>query len=205
MSPLPHASPPAPPGADARRNSVREEGSAHVSKRDIAHLRSRRGGFTIFELTVLLVILAMIASFGIPAYFGRPAVTLDSAAKLMARDLREVQNRAALYEETLVVRFTEGGSGYRVTDASGQALLSPYGNGPFVRAYESDAVFRGVKITAVETRRGPQIGFDAGGRPQSSARVVLEFGGERRTVILRAGSGLIAIEGLDENWVDLGL
>ena len=167
--------------------------------------RTRRPGFTIVELLVLLVVVSAIASIGIPAYFSRPSVTLDSAAKLLARDLREVQNRAALYEEPLMIRFAEDRLGYSATDRNGQPLLSPYGSGAFVRAFAVDAVFRGVKIESIRSATGGQISFDARGRPSKSAAVVLTFGGESRTVILRSGSGLISIQGLDQPWVDLGV
>ena len=81
---------------------------------------SSRGAFTILELLVLLAVLSAVASLGIPAYFSRPAVTLDSAAKLLAKDLREVQNRAALYEEALMIRFDEDGHGYAATICAGE-------------------------------------------------------------------------------------
>lgn len=173
------------------------------------HARARRSGhrsaFTIFELMLVLAVLSVIASIGIPAYFARPAVTLDNAARLLARDLREVQNRAALYEEQLEVRFDLQRHVYRATDSRGEPLLSPYGDGPFVRRYPLDAVFRGVKITSLQAGADDTIAFDPRGRPLTALRVVLTFEDETRTVMLRAGSGLIAIEGLDDAWVDLGL
>jgi prepilin-type N-terminal cleavage/methylation domain-containing protein len=159
-----------------------------------------RAAFTILELIVVLTVLSIVASVGIPAYFGRATVTLDNAAKLLAKDLREVQNRAALYEETLWVRFEADGTGYRVTDDSGDALVSPYGNGDYLRDYPLDAVFLGVEIP----RREPEaVAFDASGRPLTSLSVTLTFEGEERTVTMREQSGLIAIDGLDEPWIDV--
>ncbi|MEM9381911.1 MAG: type II secretion system protein [Planctomycetota bacterium] len=165
----------------------------------------RRGAFTIFELMLVLAVLSVMASIGIPAYFARPAVTLDNAARLLARDLREVQNRAALYEEQLEIRFDLRGHSYRATDSRGEPLLSPYGDGPFVRNYPLDAVFRGVEITSVVAGADDTVAFDPTGRPRTALAVVLTFEDETRAVMLRAGSGLIAIEGLDDAWVDLGL
>ena len=62
-----------------------------------------------------------------------------------------------------------------------------------------------LKIESIRSATGGQISFDARGRPSKSAAVVLTFGGESRTVILRSGSGLISIQGLDQPWVDLGV
>ena len=59
-----------------------------------APVRGRRSsGFTILELLILMVVLGIAASFGIPSYFARPDVTLKSAAELLASDLREVGGR----------------------------------------------------------------------------------------------------------------
>ncbi len=164
----------------------------------------RRSGFTIIELLIVLALLSFTASVGIPAYFARPSVTLDNAAKLLAKDLREVQNRAALYEETLEIRFAEDGSGYAATDRSGQALISPYGMGDFLRYYPGDAVFRGVGIKSVNAGGDRVITFSAEGRPVEAAEIILEFRGEERAVLIRERSGLLAIDGLDEPWIDLG-
>ncbi len=155
----------------------------------------RRAGFTILELMILLVGLTVIASVGIPAYFGRPAVTLDGAANLLAKDLREVQNRAALYEEALWIRFDEDGNGYQITDGAGEPLLSPYGDGPFVRDYPFDAVFRGVSIVDVTPAKPGCVVFDRNGMPIDSVAVTIEYRGERREVVIRERSGLIAIDG----------
>ena len=169
-----------------------------------ARRRCATGGFTIIELTVVLVILSMVASIGIPAYFGRPSVTLDNAARLLAKDLREVQNRAALYEEQLEIRFAEDGDGYQATDAFGEPLVSPYGVGPFLRDYPVDAVFRGVKIKSVDAGPDRAISFGRSGQPLEHGAICIEFKGEERTVRLRARSGLVAIDGLDKPWIDLG-
>lgn len=153
---------------------------------------------------LVLVLLSMTASIGIPAYFARPSITLDNAAKLLAKDLREVQNRAARYEEQLEIRFAEDGSGYAATDRMGEPLISPYGVGDFRRQYPIDAIFRGVKIKEVHAGGDRAISFSAEGRPMESGKVVIEFRGKSRTVMIRARSGLLAIDGLDEPWIDMG-
>lgn len=167
-------------------------------------LPPERGGFTILELVILLTALSMFASFAIPAYFGRAHVTLDNAATLLAKDFREVQNRAALYEETLWIRFEADGTGYRVTDGAEEPLISPYGNADYRRDYPFDAVFRGVEIESIEPEGTLAVAFDSSGRPRQGVSVTLGFEGETRVVSLRARSGLIAIDGLDEPFVDLG-
>lgn len=156
-------------------------------------------GFTLLELIIVLVVLTAVASIGIPQYFGRASITLDSAAELLARDLREVQSRAALFEETLHVHFDVNGTSYLMADDADVVLLSPYGNGEYARDYDIDAVFRGVSIVEIEPR---SIAFDKKGTPNSDLRVVLEYGHERCTLTLSKESSRITIEGLSEPWVD---
>lgn len=156
-------------------------------------------GFTILELLVLLAVLAVGASVGIPAWFGRPQVTLRSAAELLAKDLREVQNRAALYEEELWLRFDEDGGGYRATDRAGGELVSPYGAGPYVRRYPFDAVFRGVRVERVEPGHPRAAVFDAGGMPHGPIEVELVYKGDRRVVTMGGRSGMVTIDGEDRD------
>ncbi len=163
--------------------------------------RERRG-FTILELLIILALLTITASVGIPAYFARPAVTLDSAARLLAADLHEVQNRAALYQQPLSVRFSETGSGYTGVTASGDPLRSPYDDGPFARTYDADAVFEGVRVREVRSAEGTRITFSPKGLAATTASIVLGFENETRTVRIKKGSGLVEIDGLDDEWFD---
>ena len=91
------------------------------------HLAAPRGrrstGFTILELLILMVVLGVAARRD-PVVLRRPDVTLESAAELLANDLRELGGRAAVYREKLSLRFDEDGDGYSATDWSGQLLVS---------------------------------------------------------------------------------
>ncbi len=188
-----------------REFSPYPRGPRRPCSRALETASKRRRGVTIFELLIVLGLLSFTASVGIPAYFARPSVTLDSAAKLLAKDLREIQNRAALYGEPLELRFDGTGHGYRATDVHGEPLISPYGDGDFVRRYPYDAVFRGVQIVHVEAGGDRAVRFDERGRPVEPLIVQLLFDGETRQVVMRERSGLLAIDGLCESWSDLGL
>jgi len=164
-----------------------------------------RRGFTILELLIILALLTITASVGIPAYFARPEVTLDSAARLLASDMREIQNRAALYRTPLSLEFATGGGGYSGFHANGDPLTSPYEDGPYVRVYDADAVFQGVRVVEVQSPEGDRVSFTPRGLSAATASVVLSFDGETRTVRIRKGSGLVEITGLEDPWFDAGL
>jgi len=163
-----------------------------------------RAGFTILELTIVLAVMAILSSFTIPAWFDRPEITLDNAARLLARDLREVQNRAALYQATLLMHFDEDGDGYRATTEEGTALVSPYGAHSFVRHFGRDAVFRGVKLASWDLGGLDAVEFTDRGTARQGARVVLTYRGEQRVLRMRPFSGLIELDGMSKPWVDGG-
>jgi prepilin-type N-terminal cleavage/methylation domain-containing protein len=165
---------------------------------------TRRGGFTILELAVVLVVLAVLSSFTIPAWFDRPEITLDNAARLLARDLREVQNRAALYQTKLWMRFDDDGGGYAATSEEGSVLLSPYGARPFERRFDRDAIFRGVRIESRDLGGLEAVEFTGRGTARQGARFVVTYRGEQRILRMRPYSGIIAIDGLADPWVDTG-
>ena len=163
-----------------------------------------RGGFTIVHLSIILAGLTAIASLAIPKWFGRDVVTLDSAAILLARDLYEVQNRAAFQRSALNVVFFADGSGYEVQDADGRPVRATIGNGPFRRIYSRDGVFRGVRIAEPPKVDDATLRFGRRGFLMDGGRIVLTFGGHSRTVRMDERTGRIDVVGLKRPWDHLG-
>src|SRR5690606_25726658 len=71
-----------------------------------------RRGFTVLELAVALALITLVAVLAIPAFYGRPEVTLDRAALLLARDLRIAQNEAVRWSGDVHFDFLAEGQGY---------------------------------------------------------------------------------------------
>ena len=164
-----------------------------------------RRTFTLTEILISLVLLATVSGLAIPAWFGRSQVTLDNATKLLARDLRQAQNRAAFEHLTTEISFASDGTGYDVRDERGELLPAPMGPGGFERSYPRDAVFRGVRIEAVDFAGQRRLRYDDRGAIELGGTVVLSFNGDSRTLHVDARTGLIELEGLSEPWVDSGL
>lgn len=164
----------------------------------------RRGGFTILELLIALMLIAIVASLAVPAWFDRSEVTLENACVLLARDLRLAQNRAAVMGEETVVEFSADGTGYTVFGPWGKVITHPRTRRPFHRDYSADGVFEDVRVDSVELGQGFRISFTPGGQARNGGRIVLRFGDERRAVCVETETGEIAIEGSDSGWVDDG-
>jgi len=141
----------------------------------------RRAGFTIPELLVALVAIAIVAGIAIPMHFARAEVTLENAGVLLARDLRAAQNGAAYHGRSLRVDFDDDGGGYRVLDPRGQVVEHPRTGEPFVRRYDRDRGF------ALE-----------------SGRLVLVYGGDTRELLVERYTGEVILVGSTSGWVDDG-
>jgi Type II transport protein GspH len=155
----------------------------------------RRAGISLLHLVLLLSSLTLTASLAIPAWFGRGEITLDHATELLARDLRDAQDRAAFQHRSLRVEFDPAGDGYTVVDADGKAIEAPVGNGTFHRRYSKDAVFRGVRIEQIEVGPESAVSFGPRGLALNGGRLVLAFEGELRHLVIEPTSGVVRIDG----------
>ena len=147
-------------------------------------------GVTLSELLLSFAVLTLVALLAITSFFSQTEVTLHNATRLLADDVRTAQNRAMMLRIPVALRFEEDGDGYSVEDLapSPEELLDLV---PTVkRKYSADAVFEGVRVARVELRGATLLRFDAEGRAEHDALIVLSYGGENRTVLVEKGRGI---------------
>jgi len=162
----------------------------------------KNAGFTLLELLLVLVVLALVASLAIPRWFDGSGRTLANATRLLAHDLREAQNRAAFEGRGTRLVFRADGDGYWIENDLGKPEEAPLGGGEYQRTYSFDGVFRGVRIDRVEVGWDRMIAFDRHGLADEDGVVLVTFEGESLLLHIERGSGLIEIDGLD--WLDEG-
>lgn len=162
-----------------------------------------RRAFTIFELIVALAMISIVASLAVPAFFERSEVTLDNACRILAKDLRLAQARAAFDRMTVRVEFFPDGDGYQIVDGGGIMLPHPYDNGGFDRRYAFNAVFEGVQITQVGSGDELAIEYQPGGLTQDGGHVILNFMEDARIVVVEPGKGEVIVLGGNRRWSDL--
>jgi prepilin-type N-terminal cleavage/methylation domain-containing protein len=144
--------------------------------------RHSRRGFTILELCIALVLVTLVATASIWAWFSRAEITLVKAADLLVEDLRLAQTHAICLHAPVEVVFRPDATGYHVVLPENDQFLP---NAELPRIYPADAVFEGVRI---ETRRLPhenRLVFDARGHVARDAWITLSFRGEARTIVAR--------------------
>lgn len=172
----------------------------HSTRR--ASARRSRGGFSLTDLVVAMVLIAVIATLAVPAFFNRSEVTLENAAVLFARDLRAAQNRAAYLARDVRVGFLENGDGYWIDDTKRDdgAVPVPY----LTRSYSENAVFEGVTITDVALGDGADLVYTERGIARTGARITLSYDGDLRIVIVDAETGSLSILGTTSGYLDNG-
>jgi prepilin-type N-terminal cleavage/methylation domain-containing protein len=167
-------------------------------------MRTTQAGFTLLELILALLTVAVSAAIAIPVHFGRPEVTLENACVLLAHDLRAAQNRAAYLDQPTRFVFLPDGSGYRVTDLQGKVIRNPRDDWSFERIWLADGVFRGVLASEIDLGEETAIVYDGNGRALRGGSVRMRFGEALRVLHIAPRSGKISIEGSTSGYVDRG-
>lgn len=156
-----------------------------------ARVESLRRGFTILELLLVLALASLTATAAIPAYFSRSEVTLDNATRLLVDDLRQAQIRAVYRNAPVEVCFEVDGDGYSILDRAGGDDEYPAQSSEVFRRYSQDAVFEGVRFSAIQLEPGRSLLFAADGTTLTGGRLTLDYGGDARTVSIDPARGTI--------------
>lgn len=156
---------------------------------------SRRAGFSLLHLILLLAVMTILACVAIPGWFSRTDITLNNAVHLLVRDLRDAQDRAAFQHRRLHLRFLASGDGYAVLDSRDQPIEAPVGTGDFVRHYSSDAVFRGVRLEPVLVGDDGDLHFGSRGRTLAASQILVTFRSESQLVEIEETTGEISVDG----------
>jgi len=74
----------------------------------------RRGGFTLVEVLIVVVVMGILASLVIPAFRSTHTVSLESAARILASDIRLARSQAVQFNMDFNVQFNFAGNSYTV-------------------------------------------------------------------------------------------
>ena len=152
---------------------------------------ARRRGVSLLVVLCSLCLIACLAVLAIPLFFGRHDVTLDNACRLLTRDLRTLQNRAAL--EKIGVRLVFDEDGWRALDSAGRPVAGLGEDLPIARRFSHDGVFEGVRILEIECGPDSALSIDVRGLLTERGRMTLEFRGEQRGVEVERGGGHVTV------------
>jgi prepilin-type N-terminal cleavage/methylation domain-containing protein len=136
-----------------------------------------RRGYTIVELVIVLMILAILASAAAPRYVSALAeFRADAAASRVAADLRMIRQYARRDSQIQSVVFDAAADSYSApsmpdVDRSTDAYTVNFGASEYV-----------ADLTSADFGGSATLHFDVFGRPNQSGAVVLQVGDLVRTV-----------------------
>jgi len=160
-------------------------------KEDASKRSRARIGISLLAVLVTLAAIALAAVIAIPAFFARQDVTLENVCRTIVKDIRAVQTRASFMGEEIVVEFHQ--DGYRVRDREGREVRRSGRDEPLSRSFSKDGVFEGVRLDSIRFGEDRAVVFDGHGRAHEAGEVTVEFGGERKVLLLEARSGEVFI------------
>lgn len=138
----------------------------------------------------------MVAMLAIPAFFERPAFTLDNVCDLLKRDLRSAQNRATYLRAE--ARFVFDADGWRALDKNGELLTGMGEDHPIVRRFSSDGVFEGVSASNIHVGTDGELLITSRGTTLERGELVLHFRGVQRAITIERGGGQITYAGSED-------
>jgi type II secretion system protein H len=161
---------------------------------DARPIGRRRGGFTLVELLVVIVILGIAAAMVVPQMLNAGQMTIQAAARMVVSDIVYAQNEAIARQQTRQFIVDEDANAYRVTDGAGDALAAPWLGGTLVVDFDTDKRFRGVSVTDADFGGSATLGFDELGTPTAGGTVDLNTNGYRYRVTVTAFTGRVTVE-----------
>lgn len=159
-------------------------------------------GFTLVEVFMVMVILAIIAAIAIPLYTSAAPMELATAADMIASDLEYAKSMAMSTGRNYSVVFDASTESYRINDANGQVIPHPVHIGAdYIVNFATDSRLNGVDIVSATFGSTSTITFNYLGAPQdglggalSSGSVVLRADGGTLTVKVEPVTGYVSIE-----------
>lgn len=152
-----------------------------------------RKGFTLAEMILVVVILAIAAMMAIPFAISGSGMQLRSAANIIAADLEYAKSMAISRGVRYSVIFNDAEESYEIRDANG-VIGHPVKKGfPYVINFAADSRLSRVDIDSVDfdsgTTAGDTVKFDYLGSPWNASDTPLNSG----VVNLSAGGATMAV------------
>lgn len=172
-------------------NTIRPSAARHACRRADRAFGGWAGAYSLMELTVVLVIVALGAGIAVPRYAGSLSrYRVDMAGKRLAADLALAQSAARSTGTFQQVKFGIASDGYQLVE---QGSLLNDGRKMTV-LLNVDPYY--TTIVTVKDGNGalvPTMKFDGFGQPDQSLTVKLRSGTHTRTVTVDKVSGAINV------------
>lgn len=167
--------------------------------------QSTNTGFTVIEILIVVVIIAIGAAMVIPMMTSAAGMQIGSAANIIAADLEYAKSMAISRGQNFSVVFDEATESYSIKNQAGEIIMHPVKKGfAYTIDFRSDGRLDKVDIADVDFEPGSSntITFDYLGSPYSgtgtstplnSAVITLQAEGPTITITVEPVTGFISI------------
>ena len=156
----------------------------YCSKEGGYHLRAAGSGFTVVEILIVVVIIAIAAMVAIPMMTSAAGFQIRSAANMIAADLEYAKTIAITRGQSFSVVFDKAAESYRIEDEISAVIAHPVKKGfNYIIDFKNDSRLNKVDIENVDFDTTSEIKFDYLGSPYNGAGNPLNSG----VISLRAG------------------
>ena len=161
-------------------------------------------GFTLVELVIVMMILAILAAIAVPLYTSAASVQLKTAANMIASDLEYAKSMAMSTGRSFSVVFDTSAEEYRIRDANGDVNHPVHIGAKYVVSFAGDSRLNKVDIVSANFDSKNGVRFDYLGAPYAwdgssasslnNGSVQLRAEGNTLTVRVEPVTGYISIE-----------
>lgn len=158
------------------------------TKPDPRRGRRCRAAFTLFELIVVMTIIAALSTLAIASFASALARhSVDALARRVAADMAFAAQQARIHGAAQAIEFDTANERYELVDLSSLDRSDK----PYVVDVDAPP-YNGDLVTAV-VGGDTTLRFDAYGRPDSVATITVDVGGLRRRIRVSASAGVVTI------------
>ena len=173
----------------------------HALSQTSTHPRRRIRSFTLVELLIVVMIIAIAAAIIMPALGTTEATKLIAAGRLVASDVEFAQNESIVHpDDPRLIKIDSGGNQYWIAKASdvATAIDSPAGPSTMLVTFGAGRALElaGVTVQAYDFDGDDELRFDAFGQPDqtTTATITLSAGNTTLTISIAPVSGEVTVQ-----------
>ena len=160
--------------------------------------RTSRCGFTLVEVLVVVVIIAISGAVVVPLMLRGGQLGLQAAVRAVIADMLYAQNDAVAYQTVRQVVFESQGNRYRITDGAGTTVGVNWKGGAetgqnYVVELDQNMRFQGVVLENIDFGGTTTLAFDELGSPVSGGTLELTTGDFRYRVTVAPFTGQVTV------------